>query len=372
MDVGLIYELQTPRPWNERSEYNSYHQAIEQSILADQLGLHSVWAVEHHFLVEYSHSSAPEIFLTAVASRTKNIRIGHGVVLLPTPFNHPARVAERSAALDIVSDGRLEFGTGRSITEAELGGYDIDPEDSRPMWEEAVRLIPKMWTQELFEGFEGRYIKMPPRPVIPKPIQKPHPPMWMASTQPSSLEVAAEMGLGALCFGFGPMGDVEKFLEIYRSAQSSCIDPVGLFANHKFVTTGVMFCGSSNEESLEEGGPAAMYFGAQLLQLFVPWIGKTVRGYEYYTDKEAVQRLAGAMEKVPDPVQMQREGYVLLGAPDTCLKTLRRYYDMGVDLVLCLVQVGHLPHDRVMRSLERFGTEVLPEVKSWSKQTVGA
>jgi alkanesulfonate monooxygenase SsuD/methylene tetrahydromethanopterin reductase-like flavin-dependent oxidoreductase (luciferase family) len=372
MDIGLIYELQTPRPWHERSEYDSYHQAIEQSILADRLGFHSVWAVEHHFLVEYSHCSAPEIFLTAVAASTERIRVGHGVVLLPTPFNHPARVAERTAALDIVSKGRLEVGTGRSITEAELGGFDIDPVDSRPMWEESVRLLPKMWTQEVFEGFDGKYVKMPPRPIVPKPVQKPHPPMWMACTQPDSFRVAAELGLGALAFGFGPLSRVEEWYRIYREAEASCTDPVGEFANHRFAPAALTYCGESDEESVESGTEPSAFFAASLAQLFAPWIGKEVQGYEYYTDLKRVQEISGVLEHLPSPVEMQREGYTLMGAPGTCLRTLRRYFEMGADLVLCLVQAGHLPHEKIMASLERLGAEVLPEVRSWSKQEVSA
>ena len=131
MKFGLIYELQQQKPWVEKQEYKTYHDALEQIELADKVGFDYVWEVEHHFLTEYSHSSAPEVFLAAASQRTKNIRIGHGVALLPNPFNHPIRVAERAAALDIVSDGRLELGTGRSITEQELGGFGIDPADSR-------------------------------------------------------------------------------------------------------------------------------------------------------------------------------------------------------------------------------------------------
>jgi alkanesulfonate monooxygenase SsuD/methylene tetrahydromethanopterin reductase-like flavin-dependent oxidoreductase (luciferase family) len=372
VEVGLIYELQNPRPWHEHSERDTYHQAVEQSVLADELGFHSVWAVEHHFLVEYSHCSAPEIFLTYVAARTKQIRVGHGVALLPVAFNHTVRIAERAAALDILSGGRLEMGTGRSITEAELGGFDIDPEDSRPMWEEAIRVLPKMWTQELFEGHEGRYLNIPPRPVIPKPVQKPHPPLWMACTQPSSFEVAAELGLGALAFGFGPLSNVEGFHQIYREASARCTEPVGAEVNHRFAPAALMYCGESDAEAVETGREPAEFFAASLGQLFAPWIGKQVRGYEYYTDLRRVQEMAGALQSLPTPEEMQREGYTLTGAPDTCLRTLRRYFDMGADIVLCLVQAGHLPHENIMSSLERFGTQVLPEVKSWTKEKVGA
>ena len=113
MRIDLLYELQNPGPQHARSEYDVYWQAVEQIELADKMGFGAVWAVEHHFLTEFAHSTAPEVFLSAVAQRTQRIRIGHGVVLLPYPFNHPIRVAERIAALDILSNGRVEFGTGR-------------------------------------------------------------------------------------------------------------------------------------------------------------------------------------------------------------------------------------------------------------------
>src|SRR3990172_3066217 len=140
MKFGLIYELQNPKPWTARSEFDTYHNALYQIEVAEQAGFDMIWEVEHHFLSEYSHSSSPECFLAAVSQRTSTIRIGQGVALLPSNFNHPIRVAERAAALDILSNGRFELGTGRSITEQELGGFGIDPADSRPMWEEAVRI----------------------------------------------------------------------------------------------------------------------------------------------------------------------------------------------------------------------------------------
>src|SRR5437879_5839926 len=155
MKFGLLYEMEM-HPELGCSESDVYWQAIEQVKLAEEVGFDYVWCVEHHFLEGFSHSSAPEIFLTAVAQHTSRIRIGHGVVLLPIPFNHPARVAERTATLDILCKGRLEVGTGRSITMEELGGFGIDPDDSRPMWEEAVRLIPRMETENEFPGFDRR------------------------------------------------------------------------------------------------------------------------------------------------------------------------------------------------------------------------
>ena len=179
MKFGLLYEMETPRPWHERSEYNTYWEALAQIELADRIGIDYVWEVEHHFLEEYSHSSAPEVFYGAVSQRTKNIRIAHGVRLLPFKFNNPIKVAEQAAVLDIMSNGRMDLGTGRSTTAQELDGFSVDYDRTRAEVREALEIIVKAWTEDILE-YDGKLMKIPPRRVVPKPIQKPHPPMWMA------------------------------------------------------------------------------------------------------------------------------------------------------------------------------------------------
>ncbi|HBZ71841.1 MAG TPA: LLM class flavin-dependent oxidoreductase, partial [Deltaproteobacteria bacterium] len=178
MKIDLLYEIQIPKPHDERSEYRAYWEAMEQIELADRMGFSTAWAVEHHFLTEFAHSSAPEVFLAAVAQRTQRIRVGHAVTLLPYPFNHPIRVAERIGALDIVSNGRVEFGTGRSSA-YEQEGFEVAPDETREMWQEALEMIPRMWSTEEF-SHDGKYFRIPRRNVVPKPIQKPHPPIWVA------------------------------------------------------------------------------------------------------------------------------------------------------------------------------------------------
>src|SRR5665213_1794536 len=188
MKFGLFYEHALPAPWEEDDERRLYQDALAQVELADKLGIDYVWEVEHHFLEEYSHSSAPEVFLGAVSQRTRRIRIGHGIVQLPIGFNHPARVAERIATLDLLSDGRVELGTGESSSEAELGGFGVDPADKRAQWEEALEVAIRCMIEEPFTGFKGEHIEMPARNVIPKPMQKPHPPVWVACTRPASVQ----------------------------------------------------------------------------------------------------------------------------------------------------------------------------------------
>src|SRR6202045_5395640 len=153
MKFGIFYEHQLPRPWNENSEYELFQNSLAQVELADKLGYDYAWEVEHHFLEEYSHSSAPEVFLAAASQRTKRIRLGHGIVQTPPAFNHPARVAERISTLDLISGGRVDFGTGESSSEAELGGFLIDPSEKRAMWEEGLRVAVRCMTEEPFTGF---------------------------------------------------------------------------------------------------------------------------------------------------------------------------------------------------------------------------
>src|SRR5213596_1993494 len=166
MKFGLFYEHQLPKPydgeqWDPDQEHKLLKNALEQIELADQLGFDYVFEVEHHFLEEYSHSSAPEIFLAAASQRTKNIRLGHGIVVMPPRYNHPARVAERIATLDLVSDGRVEFGTGESASEAELGGFCLPREDKRAAWLEGTECTIRLMTETPFTGFDGTYVKMP-------------------------------------------------------------------------------------------------------------------------------------------------------------------------------------------------------------------
>ena len=157
MRFGIFYEHQLPRPWNEGDEHRLFQEALDQVELADKIGIDYAWEVEHHFLEEYSHSSAPEIFLAACSQRTRNIRLGHGICLMPPKYNHPARVAERIATLDLVSSGRVEFGTGESASLMELGGFNVgfDPVEKRRMWKEGVEQCTNMMVMDPYPGFKG-------------------------------------------------------------------------------------------------------------------------------------------------------------------------------------------------------------------------
>lgn len=369
MKFGLIYEMNLPFPHTAQREHEVYWQALEQIALADEAGFDYVWEVEHHFLTEYSHSSAPEVFLAAVTQRTKNLRIGQGIAQLPYRFNHPVKVAERAAVFDIMSNGRFDLGTGRSITEAELGGFGIDPADSKAQWEEFIEIIPKMWKSTADKPFEhnGKYLSIPQRNIVPKPVQSPHPPLWVAASQPLTFEQAGDRGLGALCFGFNAPMDLKAGCDIYWEHLKTHRKLVGDFVNANIGASAPMFCHEDRRTARLAGFPAAAFFAVKALALFAPWYGKDVPGYEFYTNMAKQGLTTFGQGKDGKPMDMDRmveEGSMLIGTPDELIAAIEKYEDAGVTQMVFLVQMGNLPHMDILRSLELFGQEVIPHFRA--------
>jgi hypothetical protein len=258
MKFGLFYEHQLPQPWAEDSELRLYQDALDQVELADRLGIDHVWEVEHHFLEEYSHSSAPEVFLAACSQRTRRIRLGHGITLMPPNYNHPARVAERIATLDLVSNGRVEWGTGESATAVEMGGFGVDPQEKEAMWQEATEQAANMLAMRPYPGFAGRWFDMPCRNLVPKPVQKPHPPMWVACSRRETIHRAARAGLGALAFAFLEPEQAAKWVEEYYGIIKSpeCV-PIGHSVNPNLAIVTGMSCTRTRPKRSAVGSTAS-------------------------------------------------------------------------------------------------------------------
>ena len=356
MKFGLMYEIQVPEPHYPGVEQERYQQVLAQVDLADEVGFDYFWTVEHHFLREFSHCSAPEVLYGAISQRTKRIRIGHAVALLPGQYNHPVRVAERAAVLDILSDGRMDLGTGRSTTLIEMDGFEVNPEDTRAQWEEAVRMIPRMWTEDTF-SHEGQFYTIPPRSVIPKPVQKPHPPMWVACSQPDSFRSAGEMGLGVLCFNLGGYAQMEERVTAYRQAVKNA-NPVGEFVNDQVAALCLIHVGENDEEARRVAGPEGEWFVNKAEELYQPWQGRQVPS-SYQFAVNAVQE-----ERVNKTAADHLEsGAFAMGDPDTVIKVLKNYEAAGVDQILCFMQMGNLAHSRIMDSIKLFGRHVMPYFK---------
>jgi alkanesulfonate monooxygenase SsuD/methylene tetrahydromethanopterin reductase-like flavin-dependent oxidoreductase (luciferase family) len=262
MRFGIFYEHQLPRPWDRGAEQRLISGALDQIELADRLGYDYVWEVEHHFLEEYSHSSASEVFLGAASQRTRRIRLGHGIVQLPPAFNHPARVAERIATLDLLSGGRVDLGTGESSSQMELGGFGVDREQKRAQWAEALDVVTRMMVEEPFAGHRGRFLSVPPRNVVPKPRQKPHPPLWVACSRRDTILLAARCGIGALSFSFVEPEEARRWVDDYYSiiASEECI-PAGFAVNPNVAVVLPFMCHRDETTAIERGIDGAHFFG---------------------------------------------------------------------------------------------------------------
>ncbi|MCL2395863.1 MAG: LLM class flavin-dependent oxidoreductase, partial [Acidimicrobiaceae bacterium] len=302
----------------------------------------------------------------------KNIRLGHGIVQMPPSINHPARVAERIAALDVISNGRVEFGTGEGATVTELGGFNVEQSDKKAAWEEATRECLRMMNTTPYPGYEGEYFSMPERNIIPKPIQKPHPPVWVASSRRETMLAAGRMGIGAMGFGFDTPSELTERVERYYELVRACRRPLGLAMNPAILSVGNMHCAPTNEQAIAEGLEGAQFFG-----FVFGWMhghlnyGKDniYREFRRRRDAEASaggQDTATEMEPTDESARalyrMGRRG-AFIGSPEFIRENLRQYEASHVDTMLFFCQPGGRKHEDIMESLELFCTKVMPEFK---------
>jgi alkanesulfonate monooxygenase SsuD/methylene tetrahydromethanopterin reductase-like flavin-dependent oxidoreductase (luciferase family) len=371
MKFGLFYELSVPRPWTRESERTVYNNALEQVKLADALGFDHVWAVEHHFLEEYSHCPAPELFLTACAMVTKQIRVGHGIIVCVPEINHPIKIAERTAVLDLLSGGRLEVGTGRSATWTELGGFNVNPDSTKKTWDEIVRCLPKMWTTETY-GYQGECWSMPPRTIIPKPYQRPHPPMWVAVTTPGTELDAAEHGLGSLGLTFGQFAEQEQRIQEYRRRIQHC-EPVGAFVNEQVSTVNFLYCHEDDAEGVRLGrqlGTTFNYLASQLVSVREAYPSKSYK---------SLGLLPQLRRQATGPEARGTTGEGLgIGNPERIRQAMKKWEACGVDRVNFILNcMEEIPQEHVLASLRLFAKEVMPhfqhdEAPSARLQPVGS
>lgn len=357
MKIGGFYEHQLPRPWTRDSEHALLKNALDQVELADHMGYDYIWATEHHFMEEYAHSSAPEIFLAACAARTKNVRLGHGIVQMPPYINPPARIAERIATLDLISDGRCDFGTGEGATEVELGGFNVPQEQKREQWLEGLRVAVRMMVEEPFTGFEGKFVKAPARNVVPKPLQRPHPPLWLACSRRETILLAARLGIGALTFSFVSPEESRQWVNDYYATLENECEPIGYAINPQIAMACPFLCDRDEKlvrEMAHEHHGFFMYGLGHYAFFGQHEPGKT-NLWENYKNQDAPI-------KIDDPLA---SGQVrnCVGTPEQIRDALRGFEESGVDQVLFLSQAGNIPHELLMSSIDLFGRAVLPEVK---------
>ena len=365
MKLDLLYEIDVPKPWpgahpygQREAEQRAYREAFEQIKLADKLGFHTSWHVEHHFREGRSHSPAPEVIIGALSQCTENLRLGFGVTLLPHGFTPPMRVAEKVATADILSGGRVEWGTGRS-TPMEQTAFGVPREESRDQWEEAIRAVVQMWEDEYFE-FHGKYLDFPRRMVTPKPVQDPHPPCWMAATSEGSAAVAGKLGLGLLSFSImQPIQKMAKHIEQYRAAAENPT-PITRVTTNKVAAYTLVHCADTMAQCEANGiWDSVWWWYKNLAEFTIQWELPHMSKEEH----DAIFPLLrmGAEGKL-DPHMFSDADMIIVGDPDQCLEKMIKYQELGVDELICYVQFGYLPHESIMGTIELLGKQIIPEL----------
>ncbi len=394
MILDIFSELQRARPQgtppSRAFEQQVYQNAIEQARLADELGFGCWWTVEHHGADQFSYSSSPEMMLAVLSQHTERIRLGHSGVLAPFSINHPLRVAERAAFLDQMSGGRLELGLARSGgTEWET--FEVDPETSREQLREALHMVPKMWTEEAFE-WKSDFATIPPRNVVPKPIQEPHPPLWQTSTSPDSFRMAGQLGVGVLGTTLvSPLETLRQLLGEYDRGLAEC-EPAGQFVNAQRSIFTFMFCAESRRAAIDSGAAEAVlwFINAAPAVFHVPrdtWID-AIRGdvkdsspaSDAALDAPEIHDGLDLNDPIPviallnrqlvgqdiDPVEvfevMESIESVVIGDVDACEAKLKRFAEIGCDRLMCLMQMGGVSHEDVMKSIRLTGEELIPRL----------
>jgi alkanesulfonate monooxygenase SsuD/methylene tetrahydromethanopterin reductase-like flavin-dependent oxidoreductase (luciferase family) len=372
MKLDVLYEIDVPKPWGKphpygqrEAEQKAYKEAFEQIRLADQMGFKTVWSVEHHFREGRSHSPSSEVVLGALSQVTEQIRLGFGVTLLPFQFIHPARVAEKVATVDILSGGRVEWGTGRS-TPMEQIAFGVDREKSREQWQEALEIICGMWEQEYFE-YHSPTFDFPRRMVTPKPVQDPHPPAWMAATSQGSSAVAGSLGLGLLSFAImQPLEKMAQHITDYRAAQETA-KPITRVHNNRVAAYTLVHCADSLAQCEANGiWDSVWWWYKNLAEFTLEW------EFPHLSQEEKDQIFPLLRKHASGDLDVQvfhEADMIIVGDPDQCMEKILRYESLGVEQLICYVQFGSLSHESIMRTLELLGKHVIPELDKRDVET---
>jgi alkanesulfonate monooxygenase SsuD/methylene tetrahydromethanopterin reductase-like flavin-dependent oxidoreductase (luciferase family) len=372
MQFSMIFEAQTSDP-SRKGEQRVLRESVEQALLAEEMGFDRVWAVEHHCLKWYAHMSAPETFLAYVAGKTSRIRIGHGVVCLPFRMNHPVKVAERIAMLDILSNGRIDFGVGKGGTQQEAGAFQTQLADIPPQLEASARMIPRMWRDDVFEH-RSELIDIPPRPIHPKPLQEPHPPMYLACTRESTLNQAGEWGIGALCLGFAGPADIAKKNQVYRAAlkrrtPESQVGEAPL-AHLSALCPAIVL--EDREAAKKIGHRGQRYFAEAINHWYDPSgqapVPRTfVEGDDADVLLESGAALVARLHEEKIEAGTETTGLFnpnnAYGNVADAIEYVEKLIDAGADEVMFLLQMGTVPQDAILESIANLGKHVIPRFR---------
>jgi alkanesulfonate monooxygenase SsuD/methylene tetrahydromethanopterin reductase-like flavin-dependent oxidoreductase (luciferase family) len=360
MEFSFLTQGYVPE-YRRKDNPNAEHEVLIEDYdlcrAADDAGFKYVWLSEHHFLDEYSHISANDAFLGSLARTTKRAHLGSGIYNPLPKVNHPAKVAERVAMMDHLTEGRFEFGTGRGAGSLEVTGFhdemnQSDVSETKAIWEETIGEFAKMFTQDEYEGFQGKYWSMPPRKILPKPYGKAHPAMWYAAGNPSSFEMAGRKGLGVLGFSLDHIDITEKALNTYKKAIASA-EPVGSYVNDNLlVASGITFLSEDRDEARRNAlGEQINYHFSQV--------------YRYHDTFPRPAGLPAWPEIIPAFDDAGLDGLIEVGAaqvgdPDDVLAQVKRWEATGCDQFM--VMRGTKTKQQCLDMIRLMGEHIIPKI----------
>lgn len=350
MKFGLMTQIQMPRPWTETTERQAFWDGLDQVVAAEQAGFGYFWITEQHFFIEIGHSSAPEMFLAALSQRTRTIRLGFGVILMPC--HNPFYVAERVATLDVLSNGRAEFGAGRGTSPYVVEGLGFDTASGREVGRETLEAVVSMFEHERFPGYKGKHLDLQSRHVIPRPVQRPHPPIWVAASNLETYEHAGRQGTGVIGVTRNTPAETKPAIDAYKAAirHGDKSKFVGKFANDHNGVFAITCCDKDDRVGRDVACAAARW---------------------YYGDNDAeINKIrfstGGGVNQVSSKIggrtndELIADAMAIGGNADTVSRQVEKWAAVGVDQMVFMFQAGNTTHDQVMRSIELVGEKVIP------------
>ena len=360
MEFGVFIQGYTPKfRWGDdpgAAEHAALMDELEYVIAADKAGFKYVWISEHHFLEEYSHLSANDVVSGYLAHATERIHIGSGIFNPLPQVNHPAKVAERVAMLDHLTNNRFEFGTGRGAGSHEILGFlhregITDTSATKEVWEDVIAEFPKMWLNDEYPGYEGKFWSLPPRKILPKPYGKGHPAMWYAAGNTSSYQMAARKGLGVLGFSVGAIEELEPVLAAYKRDIVNA-EPIGAFVNDNLMVTTGAFVAEDREAALRSMVNGKMTY----LQ------SNVFRYHDTFPRPEGVPPWPGLIPEPSEEALRASFGApgAVLGTPDDALQGCRDWEAAGADQLV--FGLGTATKEETLETIRLMGEHVIPKL----------
>jgi len=330
-----------------------YRELIDEVLLAEKVGFDAFGCSEQHFAIGTASTSAPEVIFPYLMALTSRIQFIHLITPLPKKINHALRVAERLATEDILSNGRVALAVGRGNTTLALNAFEVDPETTKAEQLEAVEVIRRALSNDVF-SFVGEHYKIPPRSLTPKHVTLPYPPILMATASPQSITYAARMGIGAMIGGgYSGFGSVQRSAELYDKELANADTKYPIQAQKVAVVSGGMFCADTNEEAERQAATLAHS------------VALSIDAYEKLSKLSADYGSLGKIKNVDfrnERYLFDESGSFIVGDPQTCIRQVQRYVDMGIDAIA--MRIDGVPHKELMKSIEMFGKYVIPTFKN--------